>query len=156
MSPPQDGTAGLWGFRAIRRSGPAVGMDPYRLWPTLPSSSPSGCSASALLAALTGTTRGACRPRLGMPPAQQASRHTPAQNHADGATVVCSNRSYPPCSPPTRQPLKSGLASLKCPACREICACNRHYVKSHMLKNATARASAQSNNTIAMVAVDNH
>jgi hypothetical protein len=116
MSPPQNGTAGLRGFRAIRRSGPDAGMDPHRLWPTLPASSPSGCSASALLAAPIGRTRGACRPRLRMPP---ASRHTPAQKHADGDTVVCSSRSFP-------QPIKSGSVSLKCPACREICTCNRH------------------------------
>jgi hypothetical protein len=56
---------------------------------------PSGRRAQ-LLAAPTGRTRGACRPRLGMPSANQASRHTPAQIHADGKdTVVCGSSSSP-------------------------------------------------------------
>jgi hypothetical protein len=38
----QDGTAGLRGFRAICLSSPDTGMDPYRPWPTVPASAPSG------------------------------------------------------------------------------------------------------------------
>jgi hypothetical protein len=96
-----------------------LALIPHRLWPTLPASSPSGCSASALLGWVC---RASTKP-AGTPRSKSCGRSSP----------------FPPCSPPIRQPFMSGSVSLKCPACREICACYRH---SSQVAHARKRHSA--------------
>jgi len=141
MSPPQSGTAGLRGFRAIWRSGPCCRGRRF----SVASQVDAGCQpkrATHHRCYRHSRTRGACRSRLGVLPAHKASRARPPPKTMRTVGKVVNPPSRPlrpvPALPVIR-PLLLESVALQYPACRDTLRM-QHTIKS--LNACTHRHSA--------------